>query len=56
MTGDEAVVKAASRLGDGDHKGEVEEELERGGRPMGLVGVSGRHAHVQLHRTILPSG
>ncbi len=52
---DQPVVEAARGLGDGHHEGEVEEQLQRGGRPVGLVRVPGRHAHVQLHAAIVPN-
>ncbi len=46
---DQPVVEAAARLGDGDDERQVEEQLQRGGRPVFLVGVAGRHRCEQRH-------
>jgi hypothetical protein len=54
MTLDQGVVEAGAGLGHGHDERQVEEQLERCGRPVGLGRVPGEHGHVQLHATILP--
>ncbi len=49
VTVHQPVVEAVARLGDCHDEGQVEEQLQRGGRPVFLVGVAGRHRCEQRH-------
>ena len=56
MAVDEPVVEARGGLCDGDHEGEVEEQLERRGGAMVLTRIAGPHRLAQLHRPMIAAG
>ena len=53
---DEAALEARPGLGYGHHERQVEEQLQRGRRPVFLMRVSGRHADVKRHALIIADG